>query len=1078
MVIPVLRTKITPPHRKDEILTRPRLNQLFDDLLDRKLVIVTAPAGYGKSSLMIDLAHHFELPFCWYSLDPLDKEIQRFLTHFITSIQSSFPDFGGQSLAALQVFEAGNLPLDHLQVSVVNEIYQAVREHFVIVLDDYHLVDSSPEVNAFINWFVQEVDQNCHLVILSRSLLSLPDLPLMVARSQVSGIGMQELAFRIDEIQALMLQNYHQVLPEAVANELAQKTEGWITGLLLSAQTMWQGMVDRLRLVRVSGVGLYDYLIHEVLDQQPPELQEFLLKTSFLDEFNAELCATLLGEPFPGHTWQEYLENVLSHNLFVVRIGEEGGWLRYHPLFQEFLQNRLAEGQPDETRRILEKLVSVYADRSEWERAYLKSRRLADAEMTADLLERAAGPLVTSGRITLLRNWLEEQPHAVLNQRPILLARQGLVLATQGHTSHGLRLLDQAVEHFRTSADSLHLAWTLVWRSLVHYIRASYSDSLADADEALALAEGKERDQDYAWVRPEAYRIRGQCYRALGRLDEAISNHSQSLILYEAQANHKNVNLVLLNLGAAYLDAGDFISALSCFNRALDYYQRQNNPFSLSSVLNDLAFLHYLSGEYLQAFTTFEDALSKARQSTNLRVEALVLIGMGDLYLDLEAFQAASDSYRQARPIIEQIKDRFLMIYLDLAEAAVARLTRDYSHASVLLNAASQIIEQSPNDYFRSLYFLEIGRLALAEKDYPRAAEVLADAAASLEAGGQKIEGARSKLLLAASLFELGETRLAEEHLAEVFKLVAGLENGHCLVSSARLVKPFLQASAASRRQGRKVLRLLDQVTGFEGEIIPLQRRLRQQSTVVTPGPPRLRVRAFGAAQVLLGDKAVASSDWQTQVTRDLFFLILSDPRGWSKESIGEILWPESSPAQLRLRFKNTIYRLRRALQQDVILFDGERYSFNRQLDYEYDVEQFLGFLSQAKEETDAGQKIKAYQSALKYYQGDFLPDIGGAWVVPEQERLRAAFLKAGLELARLYLESQQYDQSLEVSQRLIAAEPYLEEAYVAAMYASAASGNRPAVARVYEKLKQTLHDELGTPPSPHTDHLYHTLLE
>ena len=192
-------------------------------------------------------------------------------------------------------------------------------------------------------------------------------------------------------------------------------------------------------------------------------------------------------------------------------------------------------------------------------------------------------------------------------------------------------------------------------------------------------------------------------------------------------------------------------------------------------------------------------------------------------------------------------------------------------------------------------------------------------------------------------------------------------------------------------------------------------------------------------------------------MTRDLFFLILSDPRGWTKETLGELLWPGSTPAQLKLRFKNTIYRLRRALQQDAILFEDDRYSFNRALDYEYDVEQFMDALKQAAENISPKKKIKALQTAMQLYRGNYLPEVSGAWVLPEQERLRQAFLNGGLQLARLYLEGGQTDKALEAADRLIAAEACLEDAYLIAMQAQAAAGNRPAVARLYEKLSRTL---------------------
>jgi LuxR family maltose regulon positive regulatory protein len=721
----------------------------------------------------------------------------------------------------------------------------------------------------------------------------------------------------------------------------------------------------------------------------------------------------------------------------------------------------------------------------------------------------------------------------------VLFARQGLVLATQGETARGLRRLDQAIEQYRASAPSprtapepivgratpfnLQLAWIYLWRALVHQICGSYDYALSDTDVALALVEGpaatgSQVESELSRLRSEAYRIRGVCQRQLGRLDEAIRNFSTSLSLYQAQGNSQSVNLVLVNLGAAYLDAAEFGSALTCYKQALDYYQPQNDPWPLSAVLNDVAFLHHLRGEYTQAFITFEEALAKAIQGANLRVQALVLIGLGDLYLDLQTPDSALDTYRQARPLAEQLNDRYLMIYLDLAESAVARLKGNFPAAHISLKAAGQISQDSPSSNFRSLHLLESGRLALAEGDFTQAAQVLGQAASGFDAGGQRLEAGRARLLLAVACFELGDLPATGKHLAEMFQIIDRWENQHSLVPTARQVKPSLiqiaglatsaptnfiptsgtdspgsgtVAPVSDPLLGRKTLRLLDQVERLESDLANLQRSLRRQSSLVEGlqapfSPPHLQIRAFGKAEVLLRtrfpDQApseqLASADWQTQVTRDLFFLILSDPRGCTKETIGELLWPESTSAQLKLRFKNTIYRLRRALQQDAILFEGERYSFNRALDYEYDVEQFMDLLKQAAENVPQKKKIKALEKALQLYHGPYLPEVDGAWVLTEQERLHQAFVEGGLQLARLLLETGQSAAALATSERLIEADACLEDAYLLGMQAQAAAGNRPAVTRLYERLAQSLRLELKATPSAQTETIYRSLID
>ena len=300
MPVPVTRTKIIVPRRRDDLLSRQRLLDQLYELLDYKLIILTAPAGYGKTSLLVDFANQSELPVCWFALDNLDQDPQRFIAHIIASIAQSFPAFGIQSAAALDSTSQTSLDINQMVAIIVNDAYEHIREHFLVVLDDYHLVNESKKVDQFINRLVHEVDENCHIILASRALLTLPDMPLWVARSWVGGLSFEDLEFNVEEIQTLILQKYHVTMPDGTANELVAETEGWITGLLLSAETMSYGKMSKRQVKSVSGVDLYDYLAQQVLDQQPPEIRDFLLQTSFLEEFDDEFCREVIG---PGKDW-------------------------------------------------------------------------------------------------------------------------------------------------------------------------------------------------------------------------------------------------------------------------------------------------------------------------------------------------------------------------------------------------------------------------------------------------------------------------------------------------------------------------------------------------------------------------------------------------------------------------------------------------------------------------------------------------------------------------------------------------------------------------------------------------------
>lgn len=1075
----VTRTKVLLPRRRPDLLSRQRLLDLLYDLLDYRLIIVAAPAGYGKTSLLVDLADQLELPTCWYALDTLDRDLQRFVAHFIAAIAQVFPQFGQRTWATLQNGVATKSDLDSLITTLTNEAFEQIREHFVFVLDDYHFVDDIEEIDYFVSQFIQRMDENCHTIIASRTLLTLPDLPLMVARSQVGGLSFEELAFRADEIQSLILQNHRVTLPDSMAEELARETEGWITGLLLSAQTMWQGMANRLRVARVSGVGLYDYLAQQVLDQQPPPVQDFLLRTSLMDEFDAALCEEVLG-PRPDsndQSWAGLMKDVLQNNLFVLPVpaGQEGIWLRYHHLFQTFLQTRLAQEYPDEEKRILRKLADVYTRRGEWEKAHNLYRRLGDITSIASLIEQKGSLLIRAGRLKLLAEWLDELPAEVFTSRPGLLSLQGVVVTNLGQVEQGLMLQNQAERHLRAMGDQVGLARTLSERTVTHRFLGNYQASMADADEALALVDTL--DEDLHDVRAEALRARGLALSRMGYLQEAIEWLSQSLAVYRTLNDAQRMAMLRMELGLTYFRTGHYDQALIHYNEALECWRKTENTAQQANLLNNLGVLHHLRGDYEQANALLQEALVCADQSGYSRVKVAALAGIGDLYAELGAANAALDVFRQAHEIARQIDDQFLLLYLGLARAGLARRRGELAQARELLDATKHLIQGSDSDTELGLYQLESGRLALAEGHAAGAIAHLEEAARCFEESSQKVEGVHAHICLASAHYLNDDGEAMASHLERALQLASELDSRHPLLIAARDARTFLEKVQDNPRLGRQASRLLKQIADFESNVPILRRRLRQQASAVPFGSPRLYIQALGRAQVLVDGRPVANSEWQGQAARDLFFYLLTHPDKVTKEAVGSVIWPESSTAQLKLRFKNAIYRLRQALGQEVVLFEEDLYQFNRELDYEYDVEMFLEKLAQAQAAVEIDEQIAAYQAALSLYKGPFLPDAEGDWAWWERERLSRAYLEAIVKLAELHLEAGRHASSLEYCQLALNEDPCLEEAHRLAMRAHAAMGNRAAIVRQFKQCQQVLLEEVNVPPSTQTTALYETLI-
>lgn len=218
-------------------------------------------------------------------------------------------------------------------------------------------------------------------------------------------------------------------------------------------------------------------------------------------------------------------------------------------------------------------------------------------------------------------------------------------------------------------------------------------------------------------------------------------------------------------------------------------------------------------------------------------------------------------------------------------------------------------------------------------------------------------------------------------------------------------------------------------------------------------------------------------SDWRTQSVRDLFFYFLFKKEAVTKEQVGEALWPETDdPLILKARFKNEIYRLRRAAGREVIVFDEEYYRFNRALDYEYDVEAFEAHLARARKVKNKEERIEHYQKAVNLVRGPFLVDVDTTWVILERERLEQTFLSALEELAHLYLDANRLEDVLLICDQGLDRDRCREKFHQIAMRAHAAMGDRPGIVRQYQICKTALLKDLGLPPSDETELLYREL--
>jgi LuxR family maltose regulon positive regulatory protein len=1067
--LPLSRAKTIIPGRRPEIVSRARLLAKMDELLEKQLVFVTAPAGYGKTSLLVDLASSTGMPVCWLSLDALDQEPQRFLAYFLASISQKFPRFGNQSNAALNDIIALENNLENLIITIVNEIDEHIREHFIIVLDDYQFVDGVPEIRHFVGRFVQLAGENCHLILASRRLPTLPDLPVLVARQQVGGFDLHELAFRSDEILLLFEKGYSVKLSEADVEELERRTEGWVTGLLLAQLGSIRGLPDLTHAARAVGVDLSDYFDQQVLSQQIPQVRSFLLQTSLLEEFDAALCDSILGVG----DWRTIMSAIRRSNLFVLSLGPRGEWMRYHALFRDFLQQRIRQESPETMQAILLRLAEVSEENGDLEKAHYALRRVGNQEVLAALVGRAGTALIENGRMLTLSAWLDELPEPLFQQNPPLLLQAGIVSLVKGQVQYGLSLINQAEAMFRTVGDQTNTAIALLRRSWAYRLSGGYQPAVADADEAIQLVTGK-REQEH--ILAEAQRMKGLALFRLGEVQESEKCIKLALEIFVRLGREKSISLAQMELGMTRRVLGDAASAQVYYEKALAEWQEEGNLTSQATLLNNLGVLYRMRGEYERAIKAFEKGLDCARRSGYMRSQALILASMGDLYTDVGDLEAAGLIHQQAYEIAIQTADFFLTNYSRISLAAIFRLRGDFEQSRLLLQDAGASLRDTGSHSEVGLHALESGRLQLGLGQPDQAIPKLRGALEHFIKGGMRVESTWVRLWLTAALVEAGEFGAANAEMEATLRPAEEGDLSPSLLPAGLQVRSWLSTLAKNDEAEPHLSSFLEKVAAFQKQLPSLRIRLRSLTSMVPASVPDLVIRAFGRPQVRVKGHTLTNAQWQTKSVKELFFLFVQAPGPLSKEQVGEMLWPESAPEQLKLRFKNELYRLRRAVGQNTVLFDGSTYRFNHNLDFEFDVDIFENNLRRARTAQDAEEKLRAYQEAVAVVRGKYLEEVDSTWVLADRGRYFQDYLDALLSLAGLLLERKETEEALKICQYALAADKGLEEGYRLMMRIHAARGDRMGITHLYQACHAALEEELGMTPSVETEALYHQL--
>ncbi len=765
---PLLKTKLHIPQRRSDMVPRSRLIKQLNERTQRKLTLITAPAGYGKTSLAAEWIHALQSEtteaasnqwITWLSLEEADSEPIRFLSYLIAALQQVTPEIG---INALGLFEmAQSPPINTILNELINDI-AGLDNHILLVLDDYHVI-SHPEIHEALLYLVDHQPHQMHLVITSREDPPLP-LSRLRARGEMVEIRMIDLRFSLDEATQFFSHAMKLNLESEVISALEVRTEGWIAGLQLAGFVLKNLSDHHAFIDTFSGSHRFvlDYLTDEVLQSQDEEVRQFLVQTAVLKQFNTKLCQAVTGNP----NSQLILEQLEQTNVFIVPLDHERIWYRYHHLFADSLLTELSKA---EASQLLKKAAAWHAANDMLFEAVTYALDSADPEFMADMIDVALGQetVWSSGNLVLYSAWLEKLPDEVFAKRPRLSLNAAFVGYLNGRFDDALQHIalaetDLAAQPASAEAENL-LALAALYRGSIAAVRG-------DVDEAIELTTFAQ-----SCLPRTAHMAHARAHFSLGLANE-LSGQADAAAKHFLLASDKALSAGVLHLAVharcsaaqVLIAQGRLQLAEKACRTAINLAEGQRFP-PLGLAFSILGGIALERNDLTTAEKRLNEGLALSRQGMLLDH---VIAGMA-FYIHLTACQGNMAAFQTTIDEVNTIIDRFGVERFTLVAAA-------YKARMQLFLAKRQVVDQwakayqtSRSDASFEYAELTLVRYLLMSGDVEIVPSVLRPLLDAAHRAGRFRASLEIKLLFARYWQEKGDIPTALKWLSEALEIAA-----------------------------------------------------------------------------------------------------------------------------------------------------------------------------------------------------------------------------------------------------------------------------------------------------------------
>jgi ATP/maltotriose-dependent transcriptional regulator MalT/two-component SAPR family response regulator len=931
------------------------------------------------------------------------------------------------------------------------DIYKSISEYFIIVLEDYHRIEKSESAKLLINLLIDKIPDNCHIVLSSRTTVDLPALSPQILQRRAVNVDASQLAFNPGEVKELLSSQYGTTITDQDASRLVADSEGWVVGVLMGALGSQES--TRIRQTpRLSQRDVFKFLISEVFDRQPADMQRFLLMSSVLDVMEPGFCDRLLGTIDSG----KFLRQFVKNNLFTYRIDGGQAWYRYQQLFRESLLAKLKETDLGQYMLLNCRAASLFEKDQRWSEAIAHFVAAENYDEAIRVIMAVGEGFHDSGKWATVAKWLEAIPANILQSEPYLKLLDARGLIYLGEAAKAARILSGLISELNDK-DWLHRAKALSWRSAAFRLTGHLSEAKRDVEKAISTLKNHKGP---AGVLGDAQKRLGNIHAEQGHFKMAIRQMRYALKQYSAVFDLPRISEVHNWLGIMYKRLGLLPKASAHFEFAREGWQKTNNFGALAMTLNNIGIIYQRRGQYNLALDTLRIGLEKARETGYRRIESCILISMGDILRDLTLYDEALVHYHQGLDMARQVMETSYVMYATAGLGETYRLQGDLDKAEVLLEEAVSQAGEKGQKYEVVLFKMRLGIIEYERGRFDAAENIFHDVAKRISRIGDKDALARIHFHLAQVAFLAKKYNLAINWLREALHEAEELGYYDFMAVEGRKAGLLIQFGIEKHVGGNCLPYILERIRDYHFGDRELARIEISKKTPKTTKPD-IEAHALGRTFVVVDTHQINDNEWRSSRAKELFFYLLGNRTGQTKEQITAALWPDLSPSKATSNLHINMYRARRALYPGIFTLEHGLYTINPSLNVWFDVTEFNSYVKQVEnlppDSPDGGIIL---EKAIELYKGPFMEDYYSEWTELLRHELENNYLKTLSKLAIHNGHHGKIDRAIALLEKFISIDPYHDDVYRQMMEWHLEAGDKISAQRIYRQYIKTVAEE------------------